>query len=488
MPVMPVRPRAVTERQDAAALSGAAPRLRRAVEEAARRAQVLRRPVLAWTTVRISPRDLVDLFERTEVVAGERILWDRPEDRFSLIGIGSAWECTASGPERFKETDAAWQWMQARAVGDTEGPTSWGAGLGAFYGFAFSPEGPASAEWSGYPAAWVVAPRLCIAQLGDRAWITLVLMVDPDSGRAADEEADACVGACRSVLGPGAHDRQGVAGTPVLRIVAEIPSGDAWRRAVGATAQAVGHGALSKAVLARALHCCSDHFDAAGALRRLRTEYAGCTVFAIARGNRCFLGATPERLVRVRDGTVTTGAVAGSAPRGGTAEEDRRFGEFLLASAKDRVEHTTVVEAIRSGLADLCATISVGAVPQLLVMRNVQHLCTPVVARLRDRRSILELAERLHPTPAVGGVPREKALRWICEHEGWDRGWYSGLVGWMDRAGEGEAAVAIRSALLQDTTALLFAGCGIVAGSDPDREYAESALKLRPMLSALGRT
>jgi isochorismate synthase len=254
---------------------------------------------------------------------------------------------------------------------------------------------------------------------------------------------------------------------------------------VAAGAREVREGLLKKVVLARGVKVRATGFDAADTLRRLRADYPTCTLFAIVRGDRCFLGATPERLVRVRGGEVNAMALAGSAPRGETEEEDRRFGAMLLAGPKDRLEHAVVVEVLREALTTVCTSVSVAEAPTLLRFRNVQHLHTPIVARLRGRSTVLDLVRLLHPTPAVGGVPREKALQWIGRHEGLDRGWYAGPVGWIDRAGEGEFAVAIRSALVRRDEATLFAGCGIVGDSDPDQEYAESGLKLRPMLSAL---
>ena len=178
-------------------------------------------------------------------------------------------------------------------------------------------------------------------------------------------------------------------------------------------------------------------------------------------------------------------AVAGSAPRGGSEEEDARLGRLLLAGAKDRLEHALVVDALRDVLAKISTAAPSTAETVLLKLGNIQHLYTPLTAVLQGRHTVLELAGLLHPTPAVGGVPRAAALRWISDHERLDRGWYAGPVGWMDRRGNGEFAVAIRSALLQGTEALLFAGCGIVGDSDPDQEYAESWLKLRSILPAL---
>jgi isochorismate synthase len=238
-------------------------------------------------------------------------------------------------------------------------------------------------------------------------------------------------------------------------------------------------------VLARGIRVRARRLDPTRALRRLRAGYPGCTLFAVCRGDRCFLGATPERLVRVRGGALHTAAVAGSAPRGLTAEDDARLGAGLLAGRKDRLEHDLVVEAIRDALSGMLETAPDTPEPVLLKVRNVQHLYTPYEGVLRRPHSVLELVDRLHPTPAVGGVPRDAALGWIRRHEGWDRGWYAGPVLWMDRAGEGESAVAIRSALLGETEGRLFAGCGIMADSDPDEEYAESMLKCRAMLSAL---
>ena len=209
-------------------------------------------------------------------------------------------------------------------------------------------------------------------------------------------------------------------------------------------------------------------------------------MFAVARGDRCFLGASPERLVRLRHGAVRATCLAGSIARGANAEQDQLLGAELLASAKDRAEHEFVVHAICTALADICADQMSAGPLSLMKLRNVQHLFTPIVGRVAVGCDILGMVARLHPTPAMGGVPREPALEIIRRFEGMDRGWYASPVGWVDARGEGEFAVAIRSALLHGAEATLFAGCGIVAGSDPEREYVESCLKLRPVLAALG--
>jgi isochorismate synthase len=257
-------------------------------------------------------------------------------------------------------------------------------------------------------------------------------------------------------------------------------------RAVAQGAAAVREGALEKVVTARAVTWHPyDAPDAATALRRLEGRHPECNVFAVARGRRVFLGASPERLVRVDGRTVRATSLAGSIARGNGPEEDAQRAAELMGSAKNREEHDIVVRALTEALGELCDTVSAPAAPALLTLPDVHHLYTPITAHRREGTDLLSLLERLHPTPAVGGAPREEALAFIREHEGWDRGWYAAPVGWMDASGDGEFAVALRSALMDGDRATLFAGCGIVADSVPDNEYAESELKLRAMREAL---
>ena len=259
-----------------------------------------------------------------------------------------------------------------------------------------------------------------------------------------------------------------------------------WQADVANAVSAIRRGELEKVVLARAVQLRSaQSFSAKRALQHLASHYADCYLFAIARGARCFLGATPEQLVRLRDGEVKAMSLAGSIARGKTPEEDERLARTLLNSAKDRREHAVVVSAMLEALGKVCSRLEVSQTPSLLKLDNIQHLYTPLTGWLADGHTLLNLVEQLHPTPAVGGRPRHAAMRLIRECEKLDRGWYAGAVGWLDRQGEGEFSVAIRSALLHANEATLFAGCGIMADSDPEREYAESRLKLAPMLAAL---
>jgi isochorismate synthase len=266
-------------------------------------------------------------------------------------------------------------------------------------------------------------------------------------------------------------------------------SPEVWKTLVGTLAGGIRHGQLGvdKVVLARAHQLRrSTPFNVAAALRRLAADYPGCTVFAVAHGKACFLGATPERLIGLRDGTASTVALAGSVPRGATPSQDAALADELLGSPKERSEHAIVVGALQEGLAQVCTRVVADARPRVEKLANLQHLLTLVRGTVAPGTSVLDLVERLHPTPAIGGFPRQRALELIRAYEALDRGWYGGPVGWVNRDGEGEFVVGIRSALLRGGSATLFAGCGIVADSNPEAEYVESNWKLRPMQAALG--
>lgn len=253
---------------------------------------------------------------------------------------------------------------------------------------------------------------------------------------------------------------------------------------------------LTKVVLSHAVTVRPDRpLRPAAILRELRREHPGCFLFAVRPepGAPVFLGASPERLARVEargEGAgrrVLSGALAGSAPRGATAGEDEALGRRLLESAKDREEHEIVGDMIAEALEPLCHRVDRRPAPVLEKLATVQHLYTPISGELRPGRGVLDAVAALHPTPAVGGMPRDRALAAIRELERHPRGLYAGVVGWVAPDGTGDSAVAIRSALVDEESAAVFAGGGIVRTSDPDVEVAETRLKLAAVLGAMER-
>jgi menaquinone-specific isochorismate synthase len=218
----------------------------------------------------------------------------------------------------------------------------------------------------------------------------------------------------------------------------------------------------------------------------LRQRHADCHIFSTANGNgQVFLGASPERLLRIRDRTLYTEAIAGSAPRGTTAAEDEQLGQTLSSSLKELHEHQLVVNFISQQLTQLGLEPQRSPFPRLLKLLNIQHLHTPIHANLTPELNALEVLALLHPTPAVAGVPQAPACALIQQQESFQRSLYAAPLGWINHRGDSEFIVGIRSALLDGSVSRLYAGAGIVRGSHPDQEMSEIELKLQTLLTAL---
>ena len=208
--------------------------------------------------------------------------------------------------------------------------------------------------------------------------------------------------------------------------------------------------------------------------------------FGLQKDGQLFFGATPERLIEISNGRAYSACVAGSIKRGKSAAEDRELGDELLEDSKNREEHQYVVNMISQVFKTFCTDIKISKVPKLMKVRDIQHLFTPVEGKVEQGTDIFSLVQALHPTPALGGVPTDISMEMIRSEENMDRGYYAAPIGWTDTAGNGEFAVAIRSALLDGDSAYLYAGGGIVADSEPDKEYDETWVKFRPVMRALG--
>ena len=384
------------------------------------------------------------------------VAWSSRE--LTLVGVGVAQELRGRGDARWSELVTG-----ARQIGGTGHVKPRLVG-----GLAFVPGAADAAPWTGFGDAWFALPRWSYIREGDRAH--LVLAVDGQSARHDFHDEYA---AFRAAFAGGYQPRPQPPMTALDRGDTE-----GFRAHVRAITDAIARGDHAKVVAARsAVVSLAGEARAADMLAELDARHAECVrVLVRPPGAGTLIAATPERLVRVTGTAVQCDALAGSHPDGAHA---------LLASGKDRREHDLVVQAIASALGGLGGDVSVPEQPVVRTLRHMLHLHTPITATLPAPRHVLEVAAALHPTPAVGGTPTRVATRWIAEHEV-PRGWYASPVGWFDLDGNGELAVAIRSGVLAGERAHLWAGAGIVAGSDPDRELAETDLKLRAMLGALG--
>jgi menaquinone-specific isochorismate synthase len=342
-------------------------------------------------------------------------------------------------------------------------------------------------EDAAFPAATVFLPRWQVSRSNGKYGAVANLKVE------ADSDIDGMVmrvwGAYRkfgSFDYLSVSDRADVAPPPKLESRRELAPG-VYPGAVSRALEAIERGAYEKIVLARGIELKADRpWQPLDTLNRLRERFAGCFTFSFAGGQvRSFIGATPERLLQVRNGHLLTEAIAGSAPRGQTAGEDAKYGRALLESEKDLHEHICVRDSILRRLECVGVAGRAESHPRLLTLPNVQHLRTRIEAELGETTHILDVLAEMHPTPAVGGSPRELAVPGIADLEQFERGLYAGVVGWFNYLNEGEMIVGIRSALIEGQSACLYAGAGIVKGSDPSIEMSETEMKLSGLLDVV---
>jgi isochorismate synthase len=437
----------------------------------------------------VSATIAVDIPDPSAVVFASRraddrwFCWEQPDrDGFALAGLGSAHEVVSRGPRRFRDVVSACAGVARRRGADEPADLPAGAGPVWVGGFAFDPEGAGEAHWASFPPALMVLPELVLHRVEGKTHLTVCAVSDP--GRDPGEVV-AGLTARIAALREGALPLVDPHPTGSVRIASASPP-EEFEESVAAAVERIRGGELDKVVLARevVVEAPRAHDPAAlyGALREL---FPSCFCFCCGSPEGAFVGASPELLVRRSGSSAATVGLAGSTRRSADPSVDDHLGEQLRTSAKDRSEHEIVVRRIERSLRPYSVWVQAAPEPELIKVANIQHLGTPIHAQLAEPRSAVELAGRLHPTPAVGGEPRARALQAMAELEALDRGWYAGPVGWMDATEDGEFCVALRSALLRDRTAHLFAGAGIVADSRPDAELAETELKLGALLPLL---
>jgi menaquinone-specific isochorismate synthase len=372
-----------------------------------------------------------------------------------LVGWGVAAEVRTTGATRFSDAGKWWAETTARAVVRDEVDEP-GTGLVCFGSFAFADE-PGSSV--------LTVPSVVVGRRGDRAWLTTVscdaLEHPPTVTLAEPPRAPAGVS-----FADGALD------------------GERWMGVVADAVARISAGDLEKVVLARDLIATGEErIDVRWPLQRLTEDYPMCWTFHVDG----LFGATPEMLVRRERGLVTSRVLAGTIRRTGDDDRDLALAATLARSSKDLEEHEYAVRSVADALDPHCYSMNVPEAPFVLHLPNVMHLATDVAGVVHDAATVssLQLAEALHPSAAVGGTPTPAATALIAEIEGMDRGRYAGPVGWMDASGDGEWGIALRSAMVTDSGVRLFAGCGIVASSDPEAELAESQAKFVPVRDAL---
>ena len=461
-----------------------APGLRERCERAVKLARRRGRPLLlGWTTRVGADVDPSAVAIASRAPGEDWFCFEQPDrDGAALAALGCVQRLRAAGPGRFATVAAQWRELAADAVAEAaDGPP--GAGLVALGGFAFAPDGGGAPHWAGFGSGELVVPELALARRGDDVRLTLAALAAPDDDaqqlaeRLRARLASLRLGVPLPLLDPAPTGRFQVSST--------APP-EHYEAAVERAVERIAAGDFEKIVLARevTVHAPRAH-DAAAVYGVLRSGFESCYVIGVGRGERAFLAASPELLIRREGHRAQTVALAGSTRRSADPAVDAHLGERLLASEKDRAEHAIVVHRITSALRPHAVWVTAPEEPRLIRVANIQHLATPVRAQLKAPLGVVELAGALHPTPAVGGEPHAAATPLIPAFEGLDRGWYAGAIGWADANDDGEFCVGLRCALLRGAEARLYAGVGVVRDSDPVAELAETEIKLGALLPVL---
>ena len=445
------------------------------------RALESQKSVLFSYSFRFDVRDVLPLLTHPADKNNIRIYWIHPSRGFSYAGLGSVLKYQQTDIRHMNEMKS--QVIDSLHRGVSQGDNAL-IGPRMIGGFAFSQYEGNDPTWEHFPRAQFHLPE-CLATLtDDGAWLTISRLINPEDNVGNLSEAFK-----RTIS--YYENRLPVTLPPISRVSVDkyrdIPKRDEYNQTIFSVLGHIKPGEMKKVVISRSHHVkVGKDFKVVSAMQVLRDAYPNCISFCLSfPGEGIFFGSTPERLVRLNNGFVETEALAGTIGRGNNMEEDRILAEALMESHKEREEHSLVLEQIIRKLKPFITNVQYSDVPQIMKLKNVQHLQTPISGMLTKDANVLDLVSCLHPTSAVAGTPTQEAMEIIQKMENHDRGWYSGPIGWLDEQGDGEFYVALRSALVKDEEAHVFAGGGIVSESHPDKEWDETELKLQPILSAL---
>ncbi|MBF2087737.1 MAG: isochorismate synthase [Synechococcales cyanobacterium K44_A2020_017] len=443
----------------------------------------LEEPAIASLSWEIPSLDPLMVLQALAVAQQPHFYFEHRRQQMAIAAVGSAVAQCSSHPQRFQD---ARHFMDdcLRRCQTVHSPSL----LHFFCSFTFFPQVSPGAP---FPGATVFIPAWQVINQGDRTSVTANLEITPQTAlRTVTRATWTTLEQVRSLASPVVslcHRLDAMPGQVLSEETDPSTSLVPFQASVRAVLGAIAQGRLQKVVLAHALDVVSPQpFSVVRSVDNLRRRYPDCYVFSTGNDQgHSFIGASPERLLSVRDRALVVDALAGSSPRGGSPQDDADLADRLRHSPKERHEHQVVVDFIAAQLQAAGLTPRYAPEPDLLRLSNIQHLHTPIHARMPNSLHPLALLANLHPTPAVAGVSRDVACQEILRHESFERSLYAAPIGWIDHQGNSEFVVGIRSAWLHGNRARLYAGAGIVAGSNPDRELAEVHLKLQALLQAL---
>ncbi|QOR65985.1 isochorismate synthase [Cytobacillus suaedae] len=440
-------------------------------------------PILRSYTQKVENVDPLTFFTiGNKYFPGKRFFWTEPSNETTLVGLGFSHTIEVNQSfNRFHNIENEWKRLLLTNQSNQK-EFEIGTGPMLFGGFSFDPYKEKTKLWSNFLDAKFVMPTLMLTVLKDECYLTTNFLYNKEEEIQVRENE---LNPIKDELLTERKVPNEALSVQEFKMTEVKP--EEWKRSVKEVTNKIKQGQVEKVVLAREVRLFFDQpIEITNVISNLREQQPLSYTFAFENGKDCFVGASPERLVKKENHEVLSTCLAGSIKRGTTLKEDDDYGKLLLNDKKNIIEHEVVVHMIKDAMSKACNHLEVPIKPSLYKMRDIQHLYTPVKGIVKEDVSLLSIVDSLHPTPALGGFPKEDALNMIREIEVLDRGWYAGPIGWIDSRDNGEFAVAIRSALLQENEASLFAGCGIVGDSEPESEYRETEIKFKPMLSALG--
>ncbi len=410
------------------------------------------------------------------------LYWNRPSQQHYRIGSGRLTLTSTSGEGRFERLDQALKRLQS--CWQVIDPDDTGSCNPVFCGFAFDADDNNDSLPAGIANSLLFIPEVLLEQRADNS--RLIVSCRTGAGIDVALVIDNWLYRLRRLLSPPENTRPDSHNHSHLRPTPVVNDHHHWNKRVQQALAAIGNGQLHKVVLSRQLRIeLPPRFQLQHTLAWLVPRYPQCTLFAVRHGGQTLLGVSPENLLSLEQRRLRVDAVGGTAERSTDPHRDLQLAETLAGTGKTLHEHRLVVQDIIQQLQPYCSGLVYPQQPDILKLPTVQHLHSRISGQTATDASVLQLAAHLHPTPATGGLPRKVALNWLRDHGEQQRGWYTGALGWLSAAGDGELAVILRCALLGQRQATLYAGAGIVAGSDPQQEFLETEWKLQTMISAL---
>lgn len=407
--------------------------------------------------------------------------WQKPDENYTILGIDNLYSVQSYDKKRTEVSkNEIEKWVNNHFNNFDEyklksAPLFMG-------GMKFSPEGNSpNTIWTDYADSDWFIPKIILLKLNQQVYVIHNFIKENQTNK---ELLDTLLEHENIIDNLGRDTTESTHETIEESSLNNKEEKEEWIAKVDSALKQIAEGAYKKVVLSRRIKLkLSGEPNLYDKLKNLANNYPRCYIFAYAKNESIFFGASPEKLAKISDGWVEADALAGSTPRGKDRAEDEKLAGELLRSSKNLNEQNAVVEFITNSFSSFTEQIFFDEKPKIRKLSNIQHLWTPIKAKLKPGNTIFSILKEIHPTPAICGVPWTSALDFIRATEGYNRGLYAGIIGWFNFEQQGEFAVSIRSALLKNTELYAFAGCGIVEGSDPEQEFEETELKLKPILS-----